>query len=102
MRLTFIGAVFLACLSACSPTASRIQEPPKELVQQPEAPFRLEQKVEIPAEAQAMAHFVKGQMLLAEGEFNQALEEYEAAVQPIPTPLSCASAWPRSTCAKGT
>ena len=91
MRFPLFGAVSLALLAACSTLVSKApvkpQEPPKAVVLEPpaEAPFRREQKIEIPADAQAMAHFVKGQMLLTEGEFDPGLAEFQAAAAADPT-----------------
>ena len=87
MRIAILGALSLALASGCgllSPAPGN--EPPKDLVWETDpAPFRNEKKVEIPAEAKALLHFSKGQMLLAQGEFNQALPEFEAAVAADPT-----------------
>ena len=82
--LGFFSFLFLALLSACAPAAPDLALPPKDLAWEPQAPFRGEKKVEIPPEAKAMGHFAKGQSLLGQGEFNQALREFEAAVQADP------------------
>src|SRR5574341_1312612 len=83
--LGFFAFVFFALLSACAPLAPDLALPPKDLAWEPQAPFRSEKKVEIPAEAKALGHFAKGQSLLGQGEFNQALTEFEAAVQADPS-----------------
>ena len=101
MRISWFGAVSLVFVTACALSVSRVQqapqeqpkeplkdspkEPPKELVVKPEAPFRRDQIIEIPAEAKGLAHFVKGQMLLNEGEFDLALVEFEAAAAADPS-----------------
>src|SRR5215813_4761148 len=84
MRNSIIGVVSLALLAACSSKLAKVQEAPKEIIVQQEAPFQREAKVEIPPEAAGMAHFAKGQMLLNEGDFDQAVAEFEAAVAADP------------------
>ena len=49
-----------------------------------EAPFANQPKVEIPSEAAAINHFLRGQLLLGEGDFDGALKEYESAAQANP------------------
>src|SRR3990172_4048008 len=83
--VSFFEVVFLTLLSACAPSAPELALPPKELAWDPQAPFRGEKKVEIPAEARALGHFAKGQSLLSQGEFDQALTEFEGAVQADPS-----------------
>ncbi|MCH7916272.1 MAG: tetratricopeptide repeat protein, partial [Deltaproteobacteria bacterium] len=68
-------------LAGCAPYLPEIKPPPKDLVWEPYAPFSHKKKVEVPAEAKALGHFAKGQAYLSEGDFDQALREYEAAVQ---------------------
>src|SRR4051794_5476298 len=78
MRSSIIGVVSLALIAACSPKLAKVQEAPKEVVIQPEARFN-EPHVEIPAEAAGLAHFAKGHLLVGEGDFDQALVEFQAA-----------------------
>ncbi|HEY1270041.1 MAG TPA: tetratricopeptide repeat protein [Candidatus Binatia bacterium] len=84
MRSSIIGVVSLALLAACSSKLAKVQEAPKQVIVQPEAPFQREPKVEVPAEAAGLAHFVKGQYLLFEGDFDQALAEFAAAAAADP------------------
>src|SRR2546422_7732357 len=79
-----LDAFFFPRRPVCLPPLPQLKEPPTELVQQPELPFQQEKKVEVPAEAKALGHFALGQLLLAEGEFAQALKEYETAAQADP------------------
>src|SRR3989338_6860345 len=83
--LSFFAALFFALLSGCVSSAPDLKAPPSELPWEPQAPFRGEKKVEIPAEARALGHFAKGQSLLSQGEFGQALTEFEGAVQADPS-----------------
>src|SRR5688572_29555772 len=76
--------IFLAILSGCASRAPAIKPPPDGLVWSPEAPFQREKKVEVPAEAKALSHFIKGNLLLGQGEFDEALKEFEAAAEGDP------------------
>jgi tetratricopeptide (TPR) repeat protein len=79
-------ALFLLVLaSACAPSLPEVKGPPAELNLQSEPPFLREKKVEVPAEARALGHFLKGQILLGQGEFGQAVMEYEQAVKADPS-----------------
>src|ERR671918_637567 len=77
--------IFLVILSGCASAAPEIKPPPHGLVWSPEAPFKGDKKIEIPAEASGLNHFLKGQLLLAEGNFEDALKEFEAAAQASPS-----------------
>src|SRR5918996_3369704 len=77
--------IFLVILSGCASAAPEIKPPPHGLVWSPEAPFQHDKKAEIPAEASGLNHFLKGQLLLAEGNFEEALKEFEAAAQASPS-----------------
>src|SRR3970040_555730 len=59
--LSLFAALFFALLSGCVSSAPDLKAPPSELPWGPQAPFRGEKKVEIPAEAPVLAHFAKGQ-----------------------------------------
>src|SRR3990172_11063130 len=83
--LSFFAALFFVLLSGCVSSAPDLKAPPKELTWDPQAPFRGGKKVEIPAEARALGNFAIGQSLLSQGEFGQALTEFEAAVQADPS-----------------
>src|SRR5262245_18394514 len=71
-------------LSACASAVSEVKPPPNGVVQTPSAPFAREQKIEIPSEATGLYHFLKGQLLLGQGEFAHALKEFEAAARANP------------------
>src|SRR6266545_1591283 len=77
--------VFVAILSGCATAVPELKPVYNELAWIPEPPFRNHQKIEIPAEAQAYSHFLKGQMLLGDGEFEAALKEFDAAAQASPS-----------------
>ncbi|HYY24482.1 MAG TPA: tetratricopeptide repeat protein, partial [Candidatus Udaeobacter sp.] len=79
------GVIFLVFLAGCASTVPEIKPPPKGLAWSPEAPFQRDKKVDIPPEAGGLAHFLKGQLLLSAGEFEEALKEFEAAVQTNPS-----------------
>src|SRR5262249_6186492 len=74
----------LLILSACASAVTEVKPPPNGLVLTPEAPFAREQKIEIPSEATGLYHFLKGQLLLGQGEFDEALKEFEAAARANP------------------
>ena len=76
--------VFLLLLSGCAATVPDVKSPPDALVWTPEAPFAREQKIEIPPEAAGLFHFLKGHLLLGQGEFDEALKEFEAAAKDNP------------------
>ena len=76
--------VLLLILSGCSSAVSDLKPPPDGLVWKPEAPFVRESKVEVPPEARGMYHFMKGQLLLGDGDFDAALKEFEVASQDNP------------------
>jgi len=78
------GALLLLILSGCASTVSDLKPPPDGLVWKPEAPFARESKVEVPNEAPGMFHFVKGSLLLGDGDFDAALKEFEIAAQDNP------------------
>ena len=76
--------VFLLILSGCASAVPEVKPPPDALVWTPEAPFARDEKIEIPSEAAGLFHFLKGQLLLGQGEFDEALKEFEAAAQANP------------------
>src|SRR5919106_3570581 len=77
---------FLLFVSACAAAGGpETKPPPDALVWNPEAPFAREQKTEIPPEAIGLSHFLKGHLLLGQGEFEEALKEFEAAAQASPS-----------------
>src|SRR5215470_12265093 len=78
------STVSLLILSGCASAMPDLQPPPDGLAWTPEAPFARENKVEIPAEAKSLSHFLNGNLLLGEGDFEAALKEFEAAVQDNP------------------
>src|SRR5512143_23013 len=80
----FRRAVCLLILSGCATTVPDLQPPPEGLVWSPIAPFQHETKVEPPAEAKGLSHFMMGQLLLGDGDFDQALKEFETAAQDNP------------------
>ena len=63
---------------------ARSQVAPDALVWTPEAPFARDEKIEIPSEAVGLFHFLKGQLLLGQGDFDEALKEFEAAARANP------------------
>src|ERR1700752_2042294 len=75
----FRACFLLAILSGCATTTPEIQTPPDGLSWSPVAPFRDEPKTDLPSDAFAVNHFLIGQMLLGEGDFEAALKEFEAA-----------------------
>lgn len=85
MKFSFSAVVLLVLLGACSPSLTEIKGPPKDLVWKPEPPFLREKKVDVPTEAKALSHFLRGQILLTEGDFNKALTEYEEATKSDPS-----------------
>ena len=77
--------VFLLILSGCAAsTVPEAKPPPDTSAWAPEPPFARDQKIEIPAESVGLFHFLKGQLLLGQGEFDEALKEFEAAAQANP------------------
>ena len=78
------GAICLLILSGCASAAPELRSPPDGFAWSPEAPFQREKKTEVPAEAKGLSHFLIGHLLLGEGEFDQALKEFEAAAQANP------------------
>ena len=60
-------------LSGCASAAPPIKPPPENLTWVPETPFAVEKKAEVPAEATGLFHFLKGNLLLGEGHFDEAL-----------------------------
>ena len=81
----FRAALLLVLLSGCATAVPDHQLPPDGLVWSPEGPFSKDTKAVIPDEASAFNHFLKGQLLLIDGEFEPALKEFEAATQASPT-----------------
>src|SRR5437867_6150106 len=73
------SVVFLVIFSGCASAIPELKSPPEGLDWSPEAPFRHDKKIEIPAEANGLSHFLEGQLLLGEGNFEEALKEFEAA-----------------------
>ena len=57
---------------------------PEPFVRPIQAPFSRQPKIEVPGEAQALAHFMKGDLLLGDGDFEGALTEFESAAQKSP------------------
>ena len=62
-------AISLLILSGCAAAVPELKPPPEGLAWSPEAPFRNQRKTEIPSEAQAFSHFLKGYALLGDGDF---------------------------------
>ena len=97
----FRTAFLLVILSGCATAVPDHQLPPDGLIWSPEGPFSKDTKADIPDEARAFNHFLKGQLLLIDGEFEPALKEFEAAAQASPTdgfsafPLGAALSAPR-------
>ena len=83
-------AVLFLILSGCTAAVPEPKLPPDGLSWLPETPFRSKDRVDIPADAVAINHFLRAQMLLGEGDFDGALKEFESALGPIPTMPSCA------------
>ena len=81
----FRTGFLLVILSGCATATPDHQLPPDGLNWIPEGPFSKTAKVDIPDEAGAFNHFLKGQLLLIEGEFEPALKEFEAASKASPT-----------------
>src|SRR3990170_980266 len=77
-------AICLLILSGCASAAPEFRSPPEGFSWSPEARFQREKKAEVPAEASGVSHFLIGHLLLGEGEFEQALKEFEAAAQANP------------------
>jgi tetratricopeptide (TPR) repeat protein len=78
------ATVFLVILAGCTTAAREPKLPPDGLLWSPETPFRKQPKVEIPGEAAAINYFLRGQVLLGEGNFDGALKEFESAAQANP------------------
>ena len=70
----FRTAVLLAFLSGCATTVPEVQMPLDGISWSPEGPFRNQPKAEIPAEASAYNHFLRGHLSLGEGDFEAALK----------------------------
>jgi len=81
----FRTVFLLVLLSGCATAVPDHQLPPDGLIWLPEGPFSKNAKADIPDEAGAVNHFLKGQLLLIDGEFEPALKEFEAASQASPT-----------------
>src|SRR5437016_10665164 len=79
------SVVFLVIFSGCASAVPELKSPPEGLDWSPEAPFRHDKKTEIPAEANGLSHFLEGQLLLGEGNFEEAVKAFEAAVQANPS-----------------
>src|SRR5262245_16444493 len=73
--------VFVLILSGCAAAVPESKPAPDALVWNPEAPFAREEKTTIPPEAAGLFHFLKGNLLLGQGEFDEALGEFEAAAR---------------------
>jgi Flp pilus assembly protein TadD len=71
-------------LSGCASAVPDVKPPPQGFTGIPEAPFARERKVVLSGEAKGLAHFMKGDLLLGEGDFDAALKEFELAVQENP------------------
>ncbi|HSK31632.1 MAG TPA: tetratricopeptide repeat protein, partial [Candidatus Limnocylindria bacterium] len=71
-------------LSGCAAAVPELKTPPDGFIWAPEAPFRDQPKVDIPDEAKGFSHFLKGQLLLSEGDFDGALKEFEGAAKVNP------------------
>src|SRR5919109_646583 len=80
----FWRMLFLLFLFGCS-TVPQIKPSPEGLLLTPEAPFARSQKTEIPAEAKGLSHFLKGQLLLTQGQLDDAVKEFEAAAEANPS-----------------
>ncbi len=81
---SFWPAILFLILSGCTTAAPEPNLPPDGLSWSPETPFSKQPKIEIPAEAAAINYFLRGQILLGEGNFDGALKEFEAAAQASP------------------
>jgi len=75
---SFWAVILFLFLSRCTTAAPEPKLPPDGLSWSLE-PFRNQRKVEIPAEAAAINYFLRGQLLLGEGKFDEALKEFENA-----------------------
>ena len=78
------GAICLLILAGCASAAPEFRSPSEGFSWSPEARFQREKKAEVPADAGGLSHFLIGHLLLGEGEFDQALKEFEAAAQVNP------------------
>ena len=83
-RRTIWRIVVLLCVSGCASIVPEVKTPPDTSMVTAEAPFAREPKIEIPSESVGMFHFLKGQLLLGQGEFDEGLKEFEAAAQANP------------------
>ena len=81
----FRTAFLLVVLSGCATAVPDRQLPPDDLVWLPQSPFSKDAKVELGDDARAFNHFLKGQLLLIDGEFEPALKEFEAAALASPS-----------------
>src|SRR5512145_3283003 len=83
-RLPGIVAL-LAILCGCATSASKTQ-PSSDGNNNwgTETPLARAGKTEVSDEAKALAHFLKGQLLIQEGAFDDAIKEFEAAAQASP------------------
>ena len=85
MRTRFYGSVVgILILSGCAFRSPVIKAPANGLFGTSEAPFLQHQRVEVPAESKALSHFMKGNLLLGEGRFDEALAEFESAADVNP------------------
>src|ERR1051325_1542166 len=71
-------------ISGCASRAPELNLTPEPFNRPIQAPFAGQPKIEIPSDAQALAHFMKGDLLLADGDFEGALAEFETAAQKSP------------------
>jgi tetratricopeptide (TPR) repeat protein len=78
------AAVLFIILSGCTAAVPEPTLPPDGLSWSPEPPFRKQDRVDIPAEAVAINHFLRAQLLLGEGNFDGALKEFESASRANP------------------
>src|SRR3970040_450832 len=84
---SFRATVFLLLLCGCSTAVPEPKLPQDDLnlnLTPEAAPFRNQPKIEIPADAAVINHFLKGQLLLGEGDFDAALKEFEGASKANP------------------
>src|SRR4026209_1719082 len=85
MRTRFYGsAIWVLILSGCASSGAVVKSPANGLFGSSEAPFLNQQRVEVPDEARGLSHFMKGHLLLGEGRFDEALEEFESASRANP------------------
>jgi len=83
--LTILAVLWLALFAGCTSAVSVPKGAPGEAVTEQPAPFAGKEKTEVPVSAKAYAHFIQGQLYLTEGNFSEAIKEYELAVRADPS-----------------